>query len=240
MNIQQLGNTLKKEFLRNKKKSAVLGLLAVVALYFWAPLVGGWFSGDDADESVEIAELTPAAPSPTPAVASTQKQTKPQLSWKKLLEQKKTNPLMASAVLNDLVRNPFSQMLKTKEQNPKLKELLNEPRGKQPPVELSLDDLKLQLTGTIIGQRQSWATINGRTYKINGTIQARRPGAAASKNKETKNVEESSDTLEFELTEIHRDSVVLKRGNNEYTLKLIRRGSGGETPIIVHKPSTTA
>lgn len=206
VNIQQLRSTLKKELLRNKKKSGVLGVLFLVALYFWVPLIGGLFSGDDAEPSVETATAAPSAATPTPAATNTKKQTKSQLGWKERLEQRKQNPLMASATLDNLLRNPFSRTIQPKEKviDP------NAVYSKRPPESLLKN---LQLTGTIIGRRQRWATINGKTYEQNEIVEIPAPDAAGSENKETGG-------FKFRIKSIAADSVELTRGGRTVKLDL--------------------
>src|SRR5688572_4841121 len=56
---------LQREVLGNPKKAFLLGLLCLVAAYFWAPLVAGWFKGDD------VSAAAPTNVTPTPAATAT-------------------------------------------------------------------------------------------------------------------------------------------------------------------------
>ena len=56
MNLNKLARQLRREAMANPKKAAVLGLLLLVALYFWGPLVWGRVAGDGASEKPPAAE----------------------------------------------------------------------------------------------------------------------------------------------------------------------------------------
>ncbi len=103
--VQQLTRELKA----HPVKAGLLALLGVVALWFWAPLVVGWFSGDDADQdstSAAVVDPLPATnlvvtPAMNPAGGNT-------VSWKQLVELAAADPLKQSLAISDLHRDPFA------------------------------------------------------------------------------------------------------------------------------------
>ena len=44
MKLDKLVKQIGRDAAANPKKAALLGVMAVLALYFWAPLLVGWFS----------------------------------------------------------------------------------------------------------------------------------------------------------------------------------------------------
>src|SRR5437762_1538891 len=58
--MSKLAKKLRRELKNNPKKGITLGLLLVIAGYFWAPLVMGWF-GNDADRAAAPAAASGAA-----------------------------------------------------------------------------------------------------------------------------------------------------------------------------------
>ena len=56
--IGNIAKQLRREATANPKKASVLGLLAVVALWFWAPLVWGWIFASEDEEGVKATQPT--------------------------------------------------------------------------------------------------------------------------------------------------------------------------------------
>jgi len=65
VNLGKTARQIRREATRSPKKAAVLGLLCIVALWFWAPLVWDWL-GEDGTASTEA---TSAAMATVPAAA---------------------------------------------------------------------------------------------------------------------------------------------------------------------------
>jgi hypothetical protein len=193
----QLIRRLKREATRNPKKFGALGLLLVVALWFWVPLVRGWFHKDEPAPSAAgtptAVAAVPGISTPNPVIGN--KAGKPAgatYSWDQVAEWREKDPLTKAAATLPARRNPFraSQEIvaieTAREQQPKK-------RAPEAPA-VTAAELGLKLTGTIVGPKQSVALINGRTYR-QGTQVA---------------CEKGGNHYSFRLVEVRRKDVVLE------------------------------
>ena len=181
MSQNQLLRRLKREATRNPKKVGALGLLLVVALWFWAPLVRGWFHKDEIPPSPvgspTAVASTPAwppgvtdrqalAPAAGPAVAT--------CSWDQVAQWMEKDPLTTAARTLPGRRDPFRAS-----QDIVAVEAAREQQQKKHPHEASAvtaAELGLKLTGIIAGPKQSVALINGRTYRQGTQIACQKGG----------------------------------------------------------------
>lgn len=170
MNTNRLAAAIKQEVLRNKKKSAILGVMCLVACYFWVPLLWGWFAPDDDEEDFASAEpasfVVDSAASAAPAFELTAPATgrrthRREIPWQDLLRRIDEDPRMASAGLATLDRSPFEQV-RPLDESPAVAE-------PPPPTEVAVEapspaEVELHLTGIVYGPRTRIATINGVEY----------------------------------------------------------------------------
>ncbi len=112
MSQNQLIRRLKREATRNPKKFGALGLLLVVALWFWVPLVWGWFHKDEpapsAAGSPTAVAAVPGISTPNPFIGN--KAGKPAgttYSWDQVAEWMEKDPLTKAAATLPARRNPF-------------------------------------------------------------------------------------------------------------------------------------
>ncbi|MEQ8789399.1 MAG: hypothetical protein RIC55_24105 [Pirellulaceae bacterium] len=173
---------IKQETLRNKKKSAILGVMCLVAGYFWVPLVWGWIAPDDArkdaadDAPAEfvVAAETPAA---SPPPETTTRRQRRNIPWEELVRRIQEDPRMASADLGPLERSPFGE---STTETPPPPETNVEPTAPILSVaQESLAQLDLNLTGIVYGPRFRVATINGTEYHENNQLRLDPPTSNA-------------------------------------------------------------
>jgi len=104
VNIQKLPKQLAKEAKKSPAKTGTLGLLFLVAVWFWFPLVQKWMGGSKSKKpSVATAQAeSPSQPSPiaTPMVPQPH-------NWKELAKQIMTDPNMASGSMRAPDFDPF-------------------------------------------------------------------------------------------------------------------------------------
>lgn len=199
---------LRREAARNPAKAGVLGLLVVVALWFWAPLVWGWIgpgeaSSQPASESpsaVSVAtEAGLGAASPAPAVATTKM---PTYTWQQLAEWRRQDPLTTAADTLRLRRDPFHAVeaeVADEEVKP-VQEVIQ-------PVVLKPEDLGLKVTSTVVGPARRVALINGRTYQEGQVIRCGREGQE----------------IAFQLVEVQPRHVVLERDGHRFELAIPKK-----------------
>ena len=85
MNLEKLSAIAKREMRRSPKKTVLLGLMCVVALYYWVPIVKGIFGGSsDAEELANNGLIVPTAPA-TPTLMPIVCSAPPEASEKRLI-----------------------------------------------------------------------------------------------------------------------------------------------------------
>jgi hypothetical protein len=164
MNKQGFGKQLQREIKANPVKAGVLALVLLVALWFWAPLVVGLFGGGSKPKKPAVAAAPVAGQTGGTGMgvhpagtASTTQQPKWNPSWREVKEWIGKNPRMAPATPIDSPRDPFRAVAP-----PASREQVKKPDVPK----LDMENLGLELTGTLIGPRRSVAMINGRAYAL--------------------------------------------------------------------------
>jgi hypothetical protein len=205
---------LSKELRRSPKKTAVLALMGVVALWFWAPLAWKWF----APQSTSAA----AAPTPPPTVngspvvpafgaaTSTTPAAVPAMNWKELADLLQHDPLLSSARLHEKIRDPFAVAPGEKETSDKeteSKELALAAAVAVAP--LTPEQLGLAVSSAIAGGSASVATINGRACCVGDVIVVPNDHAQ----------------YEFTITSIEGGEVTLASSTETYKLAIRRSDS---------------
>jgi hypothetical protein len=190
----------------NPKKAIALGLLVVVALYFWAPLVLGWFAKDEKPVTSPTAAKppipasTPAAPAASETVsapAPLAKPKEPQPTWQQFIAWMDADPRTKPAAALAADCNPFHSP----------KAAVSAPRADVKPiaVEVTPQGANLVLSSTIVGDRVQAARINGKTYRPGDRLEVKL---------------KSGQALEYTIAEIKARSVILTRSGKQYELKI--------------------
>lgn len=206
---------LRREIKANPKKAAILGLLLVVAIWFWIPIMGKWFSNSEADMTAPAAARAagkPATPGPTtnnaaamsPATVATTAPTqiaapsskhKPIRPWQQLAAWIEHDPRMKAATELAGGRDPFV-IRPTATAQTKPIETPSEP------PEISPAAAGLVLTSTIVGDGHKLALISNEAYREGATVSA------------------VQGEEQFRIVEIRPREVVLSRKGKLYILGL--------------------
>jgi hypothetical protein len=226
--VKKLLRQIRREAARSPQKAAVLGLLALVAIWFWAPLVMGWVQGEPkkkpeaAAEENTLAGLEFAVPTVAPAgqptsTAKEEEATGPG-DWQELIVWLESDPKTDPAGAAAPARDPFVAI----DFPPVHVSLLEEARENQEeekpkPPELKPKDLGLALTSTLVGPGGGLALIGGKKYRLGEKVV----------------VAHESQTVEFTLAEVHPRRAVLTRGEKSYDLSIPRPDG---TEEINHTP----
>jgi hypothetical protein len=192
--LKQLERDLKK----NRKKAAALGLLVLVAGWFWAPLI--FKSAKNAD-SAAVASTTPTTTAVSPTIAAPQVAAAPTVPWQDLSDWIAADPKMHPAELAvTSERNPFQKKAETEAK-------VEAPPVPQPaaPVEIDPAQLGLTVTSTIVGGSRQGAMINGRFFRVGDDV-------------------ESAIGVTFKLSDVQSTAVLLRYNNKVYPLP-VKRGS---------------
>jgi hypothetical protein len=113
VNLSKLARRLRREAVGSPKKAAVLALLAVVALYYWMPLVWGWIGKANGSGTAAVAAATPPAAAtntpPAQPAATSPTAAKPAgaaMTWQETLRAIEADPRTVPAALLG-GRDPF-------------------------------------------------------------------------------------------------------------------------------------
>ncbi|MDP6442881.1 MAG: hypothetical protein QF805_03720 [Pirellulaceae bacterium] len=213
----KLAKRLTTDLKRSPLKTGFLAIMTVVAIYFWAPLVGSIF-GKEKNAAATKAQPT-VATSATPATAattaanaavtqteSTTKSTSA-MTWQNILKQRDDDETLRPRAVA-VERNPFvwtTAALAVIEANSPSPAVIAEA---SPQAELSPSDVGLQFRGSMIGARRRVATINGRSYLEGSMVEAD---------------SQLDGEVSFLLARVLADKVVLERNGREFELPLRRK-----------------
>ncbi|MEN6497037.1 MAG: hypothetical protein ABFD16_22315 [Thermoguttaceae bacterium] len=188
---------LRREAARNPAKAGVLGLLVVVALWFWAPLVWG-LVGSREESSQPSPTGSPLATrdvsSPAPASTAT---AAPAATWQQLVEWRKRDPRTTAADMLKTRRDPFHAIPSA---------VVQEEVKAVPVVQVVItpEQLGLRLSSTVVGSDRRVALINGRIYREGQVLKCGK---------------EAQEIL-FRLAEVHSRHVVLEREGHRFELAI--------------------
>jgi hypothetical protein len=184
----------------NPKKGAILGVMLVVAIYFWVPLVAGWIGKSQTGQSAppNDAGATALAGFPTLPAAGDKPGPSAQAEtpWYVLAEWMNRDPLKLAAGPHGGGRDPFRFIVHV--EKPKAPP----PESKKKPI--VAQSVPLKLSGTLVGPQRRLATINGRTYRQGDEVKLTADGQ----------------TAVFKLTEIHPQRVVVTYEGRPLELKI--------------------
>jgi hypothetical protein len=195
MSQNQFIRRLKREATRNPKKLGALGLLLVVAVWFWAPMVRGWSHKDEPvpapQTSSTAATGVPGVGTPNP-VGGNEPGNPPATtySWDQVVDWMEKDPLTKAAETLPARRDPF----RVPQDLVAVEAARARQREQREASAITPAELGLKLTGTIIGPQRSVALINGRTYRQGTQIACEKGGSRYS----------------LRLVEVRRKGVVLE------------------------------
>jgi hypothetical protein len=235
---------LVKEAKASPVKAGALGLLCVVALWFWGPLVLKWLRPEE--EGVDPAAVAVASPTPgaaaTPAAANSPAAAV--LDWRALQKLRASDPRVQALRLAEGMRDPFWK--ETTGVAAGADEVTNKPReegDEASPMVVELnpvppEEAGLVLQGTLVSTRRKLATINGRTYEVGMVI----VGGAANKASggEEQPVESATNVdakqeLEYRVMEITPSSVVLEHRGMQFSLALKKPAASDDQRMQIER-----
>jgi hypothetical protein len=219
MSLQKLQKRALRELKASPQKAAMLALLAVVAAWFWAPLV---FKSRSNAAPTPVAAAPTAVPSASPApIASTpgnpSTAPKPRHPWQEVAARIERDPHMQPATLTVLAkeRNPFAPLAAIAAIEMPASALDAKKQAGEDSEEEAVparpDDLGLVLSSTLVGRKRRAALISGRTYELGSKI--------------------SVEGEAFRLVEVEPSRIVLERDGQQYTLSIKRRTGGGRIEL---------
>jgi len=208
--LDKLVKRVRREAAANPKKAAVLGILVLLGLYFWGPLVKGWFVKNDPASKV---------PGETPLAASTASAATPggptggqqvaAHAWYQVVQWIEQDPRTRAAGDPAARRDPFQPV------KPAVAEPEANKKPEPPKPRLSLASLPVQLSSTVVGWGPRLAVINGKTCREGDTIEVTKDGCKTA----------------LKLAEVHARRVVLRRENESLEVALPERKRSGRLEL---------
>jgi hypothetical protein len=211
VNLEKLTKQLRRDMAANPKKAAALGLMVLVALYFWGPLVWKAFS-DSGSKRNNKANMTALILTDDPDESAHQSKgpSGGKFRWEKIRQLIRQDERMASATFDVSWIDPFGKPAAKVEPEAVVETPLVETEASAVAAALAKiepSDLGITLGGVMVGPRSRLATINGETCREGDVI------AVADK------VEKSA-SHEFRVLKITRQGVQLESSGRIFTLEL--------------------
>lgn len=208
VNLKKLTRQLRREAQGSPKKAAFLGLMVLLALYYWTPMVWGWIARGHGSGQMPspgtVTKLDPPASGdgpPDQPAALTAAAACPH-PWTQLDQWMRQDPRTTPAENLAGRRDPFAVKSRPAEL----------PEDEAPgPLQVTPAGLRLELSSTVVGPRRRVAMIAGKAYQRGETIRIDRDGR----------------WVEFELVEVGRRRIVLRREGELFELVIPEeKGSG--------------
>jgi hypothetical protein len=223
---------LKGDLLRSPKKAAIFGILILVALWFWAPLLTKWGSqGRESKAEVTSGTVAPQAVAGTSGAlaqvgsqgTSQATEKRKSLSWTELLSAIESDGRMRPATLDHGFVSPFMQDAPTPDDAK-----TDVAKETTKPADLHSAELGLVLTSTLVGPGSRLATIKGETYRQGDFVMVGDAGdeVEASSQRSTANV------TEFRVEKVQPNYVILTHQAKSCRLDLQRGALAGRARKI--------
>lgn len=217
----KLVRKLKREITASPKKAGALGLMVVVAGWFWWPLLKDWFGPAASPATPAPAVAATSAPPPvtgstvvpTPEIAKATK-----LGWREIAARIDADPLMRPSFNAEEVDDPF------RAPPPPAPVEATVPQLVEKPV-ITPQAAGLSLTSTMVGTRRSLARVLGKSYGIGDRIIA---------------VSKDLGELEYEVVGIEPRKIVLERDHKRFDLAIPVSPSKAGSMTAVRNSATAA
>ena len=207
--LEKLSNQLRRDVVANPKKAAALGLMVLVALYCWGPLVWKWAtaSANKASRAATMASLI-LTDDPAEATAHTKPRGSAKFRWEKVRQQIQEDQHMQSAAFDPTWVDPFVRNAVARPAEAPSEPTPERETASAEVTPQQLADLNIVLNGIFIGTKSRVATINGEpcyegeTVKIGG------------------GQDNSSASMQVRVARIQRQSVLLELNGQFISLEL--------------------
>jgi hypothetical protein len=208
VNLEKLAKQLRRDLAANPKKAAALGLMVVVALYFWGPLVWKWASagGNRRNNKVNLASLIltddPAEPTQQSKLRGGAK-----FRWEKARQLIRQDPYMISATFDQRWPDPFGKPTVDAAAEAVEAAQADATAAAVATAATEPSSLGLVLGSVIIGPRYRVATINGEACHEGDIV-------------ELADKQDKSVTHQYKVVRISRQQVVLDFDGRSVMLEL--------------------
>ena len=205
MKLDKLARQLRRDVAASPKKAAALGLMVLVALYFWGPLVWGWISpGERKGKSAVAASDVILEDDPIDPAAKAKREQQV-FAWEKTRRKFLSDPRMSPALYDVSWHDPFRRDELTDPIR-----TTNTAQSQAAEAQSDPNKLGLVLTSVVVGPTRRSAVISGENYQEGQLVPGNgRKGQAPG-------------GVEFRLARVGFHEVQLERLGRTYTLKMSR------------------
>jgi hypothetical protein len=211
--LERFAKRLRREVIANPKKAAILGIMLLVAIYFWTPLVMGWMGKKEALATTKPGELAPGVlagfPTQAAPVAKPGQTAGVDLPWYLVAEWMDRDPLKQAARPPAVRRDPFrvsAEVAKRREP----------PKAETAKKIVAPESLRLSLAGTVVGAGRRVAVIEGKSYREGDEVR----------------VASGTERLVFKLVEVRADRVVLLHEGKSIEVRLRSRPTASHIELM--------
>jgi hypothetical protein len=251
VNLGKLARQVKREAATNPKKAAVLGLMCLVAVWFWAPLVIDWV-GPNEGSTAKTAKTVPAAavangvslaaarPGKTPKDESPSPQ--PEHSWQKLVEWMERDPRTKPASLSDRVIDVdgpasalLNHLLNARSGTTVVRDPFHRPEPPWPMEEEAEANAEQQQLTAMPPERspaELGAQLTSTIARADGSGVAMINGEVYRRG-DTVALADADQSYDFQLTDVRPSGVTLVRDRKRYELRIpspLEQAASGTTP----------
>jgi hypothetical protein len=218
--LDKLSKQLRRDMAANPKKAAALGLMVLVALYFWGPLAWKFFSarGGERKAKASLASLILTDDPEEPSQQNKGRGGRSRFRWEKVRQLIRQDPQMSSATFDVAWIDPFGNMPGGAVKQSEIESPVEDPAvaaaAQAAAALVDPKDLGVTFGGVLIGPRRRVATINGEIC---------REGDILSLNHK----QDKSVSYQYRVFKIERDSVQLESGGRIFRLEF-------EHPKLAH------
>jgi len=202
--LDKLAKQLRRDVAANPKKAIALGVMALVALYFWAPLVWRWVSPEGGKKSKALAALILTDDPEEPSHAA-KRRAAGKFRWEKVRPLIAQDARMSPARFDLQWTDPFAATFW-----PAGDASATNPAAQAKPEAAVLDfnphEAGVVLSSVMIGNKRRTATINGRSYQVGESIKLAKEGTLGA--------------VEYRLTRITVRGVELEHRGKKHILLL--------------------
>jgi hypothetical protein len=210
VNLDKLASQLRRDLAANPKKAAALGLMVVVALYCWGPLVWGFVQSAQKQQAgqAEMAKLILTDDPLQPADKSPGR-AKAKFHWERVRPTMSQDPYMASATFDAVWADPFGIPAGSTEEASEAPLGVTSSIASSAPLDFDPAEAGLVLTSVAIGAKRRGATISGERYYVGDSVPiASKDGTAP--------------LAVMRVTNITPEGVELQGQGKTFTLRLVR------------------
>jgi hypothetical protein len=224
--LDKLVKQLRRDMAANPKKAAALGLMVLVALYFWGPLIVQWVSsGSNKRSKMDTAALI-LTDDPIEPAQQNRTRSASRFRWERARQLILQDSLMSSAVFDPIWVDPFAKSAAAiaLEQSAETGSEAA-PASEGAATSISPDELSLVLGGVFLGPKNRVATINGEACREGDTITV--PGK-----------DDKSLSQKIRIVQIRRQSVMIEVGGKLLAIELTTPSLAHGDEIQRQKPPT--